>query len=222
MQRPQRLRVVNGCFPAYFFKSYGQVLPYPGRRAPQRLRQAESEGAGVVEAEFGWGAAEVGGGGCGDAVEAGTGLYDIEVDFEDALLAPESFYQNCPPGFKGLAEPSLGAESEQVAGSLLGDGAASAQRSVHVFMSVPHSPYFFPVEAVVGVEPCVLGCDDRTDKGGREVLKRCPLVPMSGESLVVPKLDVSAEHERCPSYPPVSEGQYQNEASQHEGGRKPY
>ena len=151
----------------------GNITGRPGGVALQRGRVAGRDEGGLARAQVFRAAMEIVLRGGLGTVNPRPHFYDIQIDFHDALLRPESLNQKGVVGLKPFADPRASGPAEHILGRLLRDGAATAFPDA-VFALLQGHVQGDDIKSVVPQEIVVLRSDGRLVHVGRNLLKGLP------------------------------------------------
>ena len=121
---------------------------------------------------------------------------DVEIDLENALLAPKEFDKYGEVCFKELARVGARRCAENILGSLLGDGAATCHNTSVTLVAVERIQHILIRETTVLVKTGVFAVNDGTDHVGRDVLDGHPVVLEREPFALVERIQLAQEHQR--------------------------
>ena len=101
---------------------------------------------------------------------------DVEIDLQNALLAPKEFDKYGEVCFKELTRVGARRCAKDVLGGLLGDGAAACHNTSVTLVAVERIQHILIREASMFVETGIFAVNDGTDHVGRDVLDGYPVV----------------------------------------------
>src|SRR5215510_15154286 len=128
----------NPCRPACDARCVDAERPrWRSRIAVEWIRQRRRQQGCLTRVQAVGADPEVAFGGGLRAVDAGTPLDHVQVDLEDAPLAPQALHQSGEPDLERLAHVGAGLPEVHVAGALHGDGAGAAHAALALVTQVP-------------------------------------------------------------------------------------
>ena len=131
------------------------------------------------------------------SVDAVAHLYAVEVDFHDAVFAPDGLDEDGEVDFEAFAHPAAGGPEEDVLGCLLADGAASALAAAGDAVS-DYGLELVEVEAVVLEEELVFaGHDGYGHVEAHVVVEADPVVLEADLFAAAYLLAAADDHEWC-------------------------
>lgn len=117
--------------------------------------EGDGDQCALALGEAGGGDAEVVLGGGLGAIDAGSHLDGVEVDFKDALFGPHQFDQHGEIGFEAFAYPAVSGPEEDIFYGLLADGAGAAVATSRAAL-LDGFPYLYGIKPVVVVKAGIL------------------------------------------------------------------
>lgn len=134
-----------------------------GRIAPERCGQADGKEGCLALGEIGGGVMKIELAGSFAAIDAIAELYNVEITFHDALLAPNQLDEGGVVGLDRFAEHAVFVGEKTVFGSLLADGAAATLATSFLALNISHL-HLMDVEPMVIHEKAVLGNGNGVDQ----------------------------------------------------------
>ena len=153
----------------------GNITGRPGGVALQRGRVAGRDEGGLARAQVFRAAMEIVLRGGLGTVNPRPHFNDIQIDFHDALLRPESLNQKGVVGLKPFADPRASGPAEHILGRLLRYSAAAAMPPATLAL-VNYRVDGNHIEAAVPEEIVVLRSDSRPIHVGGNLLYRHPFL----------------------------------------------
>ena len=151
-----------------------------------------------------------------DAINAVAGLDHIEINFQDAFLAPKQLNEGSEVGFEAFADPGTPRPQEHILSRLLTDGTSATDPLTCLVLFISRLNGL-QVKSIVFYESSVFPGKGRTFQAGGDLIQIAPL-PLHLPGLILSlALDTTLDHQ--PGYGWINEA-----VNQHPGegdGKKP-
>jgi len=182
----------------------------------------QSGGLVGVEAESRGGEIFIGSG--LDTEHTVTQFDDIEIDLQDALLAPQEFDEHSEVCLKEFARVGAGRCAEHVLCRLLGDSAATGNDTARTLVAVEGIEHIAKRESAMVVEVRIFRLDDRADQIRGDLLNWHPVVLEFEAFATAECLRLTEEHQRRVAHrkKAVQDNEYDAQGDKHRHASSTY
>lgn len=165
------------------------------RLEAERIRQRRREQRGLGTTQFAGRNPEIAPAGRLDPEQMVTEFGNVQINGQDALLAPEHFQKKRKPDLEAFADKTFGWTQKQILRDLLRYRARSTE-TTPIEIVIDRRLNRMKIEPPMFEKTLILGRDHRLVGGGRDIFSAYPMVVDRFERRLVTKiLDMPVQHE---------------------------